>query len=422
LIHYHEVGLKGRNRSYFEKLLQKNIALRLRALPGSAVDAAYLQPADEHVGSGFLNDPAVAPSVPSIPVPANAKVRRISGRLLVRFADMPAALSAAPELAQVPGVVRVSVGLSLPQDLSLIHEYALKIMASCEPYASFKVAARRANTNFPIDSMELNRIIGGELSEALPEKKVQMKDPDLCLHVEMIEGKAFVYAQTVSGIGGLPVGSAGSVVCLLSSGIDSPVAAWRILRRGAEVIGLHFSGRPETNAGSEYLVAQIAECLIPFGGLKKLVVVPFGSFQRQIAESVPPSLRVIFYRRLMFCVAETVAEREKAKALVTGESLGQVASQTLDNIRATNSVCQLPVLRPLIGSDKLEIIEQAERIGTFPISSQTADDCCTLFMPRNPETHARLGEVERIWEGLPVAEWIEEIINTLEYVDITGLN
>ncbi|MCL2883323.1 MAG: tRNA 4-thiouridine(8) synthase ThiI [Coriobacteriia bacterium] len=388
LIHYHEVGLKGRNRSHFEKILLKNLALRLASL-----NLAALNRGEERAAS---------------------EVQRISGRLLVRFASLEEAFAAAPELADIPGVVRVSIGYRLRQDLGLVNARALELVARHEPFDSFKVAARRANTDFNINSMELNCLIGEALSNALPDKKVQMTNPDVCLHVEMIQGAAYVYADTQKGIGGLPLGSAGNVVCLLSTGIDSPVAAWRLMKRGAEVIGLHFSGRPETSGSSEYLVQRIAERLEPYGGLKKLVIVPFGSFQRQIAELVPPALRVIFYRRLMFATAELVAKRERAKALVTGESLGQVASQTLDNIRATDAVCTLPVFRPLIGSDKLEIIEQAQKIKTFVFSTETQEDCCTLFMPRNPETHARLAEVESIWAGLPVERWLAEIADGLE--------
>ncbi|MCL1879252.1 MAG: tRNA 4-thiouridine(8) synthase ThiI [Actinomycetia bacterium] len=380
LIHYHEIGLKGHNRSYFEKLLRANIGRRLALL-----DAGWI------------------------------RVRRISGRLLIELAGAEQAVQAAKLAADVPGVVRVSVGLRLPQNMELIEQTALTMMAECEPYRSFKVQARRANTDFPINSMDLNRYLGGWLDDRLSDKHVQMQQPDVCLHLEMIEGVAFLYTQTLKGVGGLPVGSAGTVVSLLSAGIDSPVASWRLLRRGAEVIGLHFSGRPETTDTSEYLVAQIAGRLEPFGGLKKLAVVPFGAFQRQIAASVPQGLRVVLYRRLMFLTAEALAVQEGAKALVTGESLGQVASQTLDNIRAVDDVVRLPVLRPLIGSDKLEIIAEAERLGSFAVSCQSHDDCCTLFMPRNPETHANLEEVRRVWENLPVADWLAAIMEQMEY-------
>lgn len=386
LVHYHEIGLKGRNRSYFESLLRQNVVRRL--------------------GDG---------AVP---------IRRVSGRLVADFgatADAPAAaLAAAQAIADVPGVVRASVAVRLPQDLEAVCQAALGLLQAAEPFATFKVDARRASTQFAIDSMELNRIVGGWLDGRLADKRVQMRSPDVTLHLEMVEASAFLYTQTFPGVGGLPVGSAGTVVSLLSAGIDSPVATWRLLRRGAEVVGLHFSGRPETADTSEHLVRQIAGRLEPYGGLRKLYVVPFGSYQRAAAAAVPAPLRVLIYRRLMFGLGEAVALSEGARALVTGESLGQVASQTLDNILAVNAVVSLPVLRPLIGSDKLEIIAEAERIGTFAISSQAHDDCCTLFMPRNPETHARLERVEQVWQGLPVAEWLAGMMSEMEPVALPG--
>ena len=387
LVHYHEVGLKGRNRSYFESLLLNNIEKRLTGL----------------VNFGF-------------------RLKRVSGRILITLTGgrdttpAQAAARAAQIVAQIPGVVRVSTGLRLPQDLELVEQTALHICTSLEPFASFRVTARRANTDYPIESMQINNLVGAWLKERLPDKKVQMRDPDVTVHIEMVEGSAFVYAITQPGVGGLPVGSAGKVVSLLSSGIDSPVATWRLLRRGAEVCGLHFSGRPETADTSEHLVKQIAECLEPYGGLYRLAVVPFGSYQRQIAAAVPAPLRVIMYRRMMFAVAESLATGEGAKALVTGESLGQVASQTLENILAVNAVVSLPVLRPLIGMDKLEIIAEAERIGTYPISSQAHDDCCTLFIPRNPATRASLKMVQAIWDELPIDQWLQGIMSEMEFV------
>jgi thiamine biosynthesis protein ThiI len=383
LVHCHEVSLKGRNRAHFETLLLHNVETRLATvLPATRVT-----------------------------------VRRFSGRLLVSLPDQQVAQTAATVIADIPGVVRVSVALRLAQDLSLIYPAALQLMQDAEPFVSFRVDARRANTQFPIDSMTLNRELGGWLHDRLDSKTVQMRSPDVTLRVEMIAGSAFLYTDTFSGVGGLPVGSAGKVVSLLSAGIDSPVASWMMMRRGAEVIGLHFSGRPETSDTSEHLVQAIAKRLEPYGGLYKLAVVPFGSYQRQIASMVPPPLLVIFYRRLMFYVAEALALSEGARALVTGESLGQVASQTLDNIRAVNAVVELPVLRPLIGTDKLEIVALAERIGTFEISSQAHEDCCTLFTPRNPETHASLSKVERIWAELPLDEWLTAIMSDVEFID-----
>jgi thiamine biosynthesis protein ThiI len=389
LIHYHEVGLKGRNRGVFERRLRENVEKRLRRSARGI--------------SGFAPDDALQP----------ASLSRVSGRLLATFTRWESALAAASPIAQVPGVARVSVGMRVAQDLDAVTKAALWLLARCEPWSTFKVDARRANTDFPIDSMELNRLIGARILEALPEKSVRLHTPDARIHVEMIEGSAFVYAQTFHGVGGLPVGSAGRVISLLSAGIDSPVASFRMMRRGARVTALHFSGYPETSKDSEHLVREILEILAPFGGLDRLAIVAFGSYQREVAQCVPPELRVIFYRRLMFAVAEGLAVREGAQALVTGESLGQVASQTLDNIRVIDAVAALPVLRPLIGSDKLEIIAEAQELGTFAVSLRSRDDCCTLFMPRNPETHAKLEVVETIDASLPFADWVARILDDL---------
>ena len=260
----------------------------------------------------------------------------------------------------------------------------------------------------------MNRIIGAVLCDAYPDKKVQMRGHDVPVGVEVVQNASYIYARSLRGIGGLPVGSSGRVVSLLSSGIDSPVALWRMARRGAVCIGVHFSGRPQTTDESEYLVDDIARVLEKTGCIGRVYVVPFGDYQKQIALTAPPSLRIILYRRLMIRVAQSIAKRERAGALVTGESLGQVASQTLENIQVVDAVSEIPVLRPLIGSDKLEIIEQAQLLGTFEISSQDAPDCCTLFMPRNPETHAKMDAVLAAEEVFPFDEWVEELVEAAE--------
>ena len=380
LVHYHEIGLKGRNRGVFEKRLQKNLEALLGAYPV-------------------------------------VTIHRISGRLLVFLREgttLEVVNQCTDAILGVPGVARASCGFKCDLDIEVMGRAACIALAEAEPFSSFKVSARRNHTVFPIDSMQMNRDIGEVLCERFPEKRVQMKGQDVTVGVEAVEGTAYVYARSVRGIGGLPVGSSGKVVCLLSSGIDSPVATWRMARRGAVPIGVHFSGRPQTSDASEYLVDDIAHVLERTGCIGRVYVVPFGDYQREISLSCPPSLRVILYRRLMFRVAEELARREGAGALVTGESLGQVASQTLDNIRATNDAVELPVLRPLIGSDKLEIIEAAQELGTFEISSMDAPDCCTLFMPRNPETHAKLEAVREAEAAFPVDEWVRALADAAE--------
>ena len=380
LVHYHEIGLKGHNRSAFEMRLLRNLEAHLASFPV-------------------------------------VTIHRISGRLLVFIKEGTSygtSCEIGDVIARIPGVARVSCGYVCDRDLDEMYVAAERAVLDAGEFASFKVKARRNHTDFPVDSMEMNRLVGAYLCERFPDKRVLMKGQDLTVCVEVVQGSVYTYAHSLRGIGGLPVGTAGRVVCLMSSGIDSPVAAWRIARRGAECIGVHFSGRPQTAATSEYLVDDIARVLERTGCIARVYVVPFGDVQRQIAGTVPPALRVICYRRLMFRVAEELARRERAKALVTGESLGQVASQTLDNILATNAAVKLPVFRPLIGSDKLEIIEQAQELGTYDISSQDAPDCCTLFMPRSPETHARLEAVLAAEAPLPVERWVAELADAAE--------
>jgi len=380
LVHYHEIGLKGRNRSSFEIRLQKNIE-------------------------------AIARDYPIV------TIHRIAGRLCVFLregTDLETAYGLTEVLKRIPGVARVSCGFKCERDLEIMGAVAVNALGECADFATFKVQARRNHTDFETDSMEMNRIIGAALCDAFPEKGVRMKHPDVIVGVEVVQNAAYIYARSIRGIGGLPVGTAGRVVCLLSSGIDSPVALWKIARRGAECIGVHFSGRPQTADTSEYLVDDIAHTLEQSGCVARVYIVAFGDYQKEIMLKVPPSLRVIMYRRLMFKVAEEIARRERAGALVTGESLGQVASQTLDNIRVTDQSVDLPVFRPLIGTDKLDIIDEAQRLGTFEISSQDAPDCCTLFMPRNPETHARLSDVLAAEEQLPIDTWVKQIADEAE--------
>ena len=290
-------------------------------------------------------------------------------------------------------------------------------MREAGEFETFKVSARRSNTDYELSSLDLNRQVGEVLCEAFPDKKVQMHGPDVTVHVLVVQGSVYVYAKSEPGVGGLPQGSAGKVVTLLSSGIDSPVATWMLARRGAVPVPVHFSGRPQTADTSEYLTQDIVRALAPSVQIGRLYVVPFGDCQREISLACPGKLRVIMYRRVMYAVAERIARMEGAKAIVTGESLGQVASQTLENIMAVNEVVDLPVFRPLIGSDKQEIIVRSQQIGTYDISCETAPDCCTLFMPRRPETHAKLDEVHSAWEMFDHEAMIERLLDEVEYID-----
>lgn len=381
LVHYHEIGLKGKNRATFERQLITNLK---RALKGRS-----------------------------------ALVERLAGYVRVSFEDGTVPDDVPGLVARVPGVARVSVAYLCHRDPAEYEAAAVESLRACGDFETFKVHGRRSNTDYPVHSIELNRQVGAVLCDAFPDKRVQMHQPDVQVNVHVVQGDVYVYADATSmrGAGGLPVGTAGKVVTLLSSGFDSPVATWMVGRRGAICVPVHFSGRPMTGDGSEWLTQDIVRALEPSGIVGRLYVVPMGECQREISLKAPQALRVIMYRRLMYSVAERVAQLEGAKALVTGESLGQVASQTLENIAATDEVVGMPVLRPLIGSDKTEIIERSRQIGTYEISCQDSPDCCTLFMPRRPETHARLPQVHEAWDSFDHDAMIERLMASIEYVD-----
>lgn len=382
LVHYHEIGLKGKNRSTFENQLVTNLHRALKAYPVSSIS-------------------------------------RISGYVTVEVEDGQATPEMARAIAKVPGVARVSLAFRCGLDEEEYCAAAIEAMREAGEFYTFKVHARRSSTNYPVHSIDMNQIVGSALCAAFPDKKVEMHHPDVTVVVHVVQGSTYVYAASMPGIGGLPVGTAGKVVTLLSSGFDSPVATWMVGRRGATCIPIHFSGRPMTADTSEWLCQDIINALEPSGVIGRLYVVPFGEHQRQISLAVPQSLRILMYRRVMYRVAERLAALEGAKAIVTGESLGQVASQTLDNIAAVNEAVQIPVLRPLIGSDKQEIIRRSQEIGTYDISCQTAPDCCTLFMPRRPETHARMREILTAWDLFDHEAMVDDLVEHIEYVDFS---
>ena len=382
LVHYHEIGLKGKNRSTFENQLVTNLHRALSAFPV-------------------------------------ANIARISGYIVVETEDRRASEELAAAIRRVPGVARVSLAYKCGLDEGEYVAAAIDALGEAGEFGSFKVHARRSSTNYELHSLDMNRLVGAALCEAFPDKKVDVHNPDVTVIVHVVQGNTFVYAASAPGVGGLPVGTAGKVVTLLSSGFDSPVATWMVGRRGATCVPVHFSGRPMTADTSEWLCQDIVDALAPSGIVGRLYVVPFGERQREISLAVPQSLRIIMYRRVMLQVSERIALLEGAKAIVTGESLGQVASQTLDNIAAVNEAVTMPVLRPLIGSDKQEIIARAHEIGTYDISCETAPDCCTLFMPRRPETHARLRQVLEAWESFDHEAMVEDLVNHVEWRDFS---
>jgi len=364
LVHYGEIAIKGKNRPAFVGLLEKNLR---RALKGLALD----------------------------------KIEHPAGRLWLRAQEgQHLGQEAISRLRYVFGVSSFSPAVRTPLELETIKELAWQMVRD-RSYQSFRVSARRAYKSLPYPSQDVNREVGSYLFERKPVK-IQMVGAELEVFIEMVPGAAYVYVDKIPGLGGLPVGMSGTVGCLLSGGIDSPVAALRMLKRGCRVVLIHFSGQPVQNKASVEKATDLAELLARFQSEVTLYVVPFGTLQSQIVADTPEALRVVLYRRFMLRIAAEIAARDDALALVTGEALGQVASQTLANLVAINAASPLPILRPLIGFDKQEIVDQAKLVGSFEISITPDQDCCSLFVPPHPETKARLIDVERAEKSLDV--------------------
>jgi thiamine biosynthesis protein ThiI len=275
------------------------------------------------------------------------------------------------------------------------------------------VDAKRSEKRYPMTSVEINADVGDCL-RIRSGAKVQLNDPELTCRIEIVERIALLFTDRLRGPGGLPVGVSGRAVSLLSSGIDSPVASYRIMKRGVEIVFVHFHSQPYTNRNSQRNVEEIVSVLARHQYRATLHLVPFIAVQEKIMAGAPASHRVILYRRAMLRIAERIAVKEKAKALVTGENIGQVASQTLSNILTINEVATLPVLRPLSGDDKEEIIAAARRIGTYDISIEPYEDCCSLFVPRHPETHANPETVQAMEAGLDLDPVLSQTLAATE--------
>jgi len=273
-------------------------------------------------------------------------------------------------------------------------------------FESFRITARRAFKSYPLTSVELNRELGAFVLGRAPTR-VDLERPALTITVEVLPDETFVYLDRQPGPGGLPVGSSGSVAALLSGGIDSPVAAWRMIRRGSPVVFVHFHSVPYLSAASQAKARALVDRLTEWQYHSRLYLVPFGEIQREVVLATPAAARVVVYRRLMVRIAEALARAQGALALATGESLGQVASQTLENISRIDEVATLPILRPLIGMDKLEIVADARRLGTFDISIEPDQDCCSLFVPPHPATRLGADEVARLEARLDVGRLVQ---------------
>lgn len=344
--------------------------------------------------------------------PLGARAAFVHGRLLVRGGDRQEVLR---RLGRVFGVVSLSPVLAAPPEIEAICDAALlslrealaeapaarRVVASSFK-SSFKVEARRANKAFPLDSPALNRTVGAFILRHEPGWRVDVHNPDVTVHLEVRDDATYVYTAAIPGPGGLPARTAGKACLLLSGGIDSPVAGWMGMRRGLELEAVHFHSPPFTGSRAVDKVVDLCRKLAGWGGLTALHTVHFTEIQKAIYERCPPELGVTVMRRMMFRIAEGIARDRGALALVTGESLGQVASQTLESLYTINRVVGLPVLRPLIGMDKSEIVERARSIGTYDISIRPYEDCCTVFVPRHPRTRPRPEEAERAEAALDI--------------------
>lgn len=378
IVHYQEIALKGNNRPWFINRL-------VRHLRAATADLDIVT------------------------------VRSLMGRIELVLGPSASWPAVQDRLQHVFGIANFSRAGRTNPDLEELGAAIVADLAGMD-VRTFRITARRADKRFPTPSPDIERQLGSRVQQAFGWP-VQLDHPDLTVRVEVLHNEAFYFFGKHRGAGGLPTGASGRVLCLMSGGIDSPVAAWRIMRRGCHVDFVHFHGQPYVSATSQEKVRDIAALLARYQLKVRLHLVAFGELQRQVVLVVPPALRVVVYRRLMLRIAEAIARTTGARALATGEVIGQVASQTLENLSVIDSVSSLPVLRPLIGTDKDEITAEAERIGSFPISIIPDEDCCTLFTPRHPVTRARPLEIEQVERSLPLAEMIGTALRNMTIED-----
>ena len=318
-------------------------------------------------------------------------------------------------LRRVFGLKNFSRCTVLPWDVDAIQEHVLQ-MAAERSFESFRITVQRSDKRFPGTSQELERSLGAAV-QAASGARVDLSHPKATFQVEIMPGGAYLHTERIEGAAGLPVGTSGRVVALLSGGIDSPVAAWRTMSRGCQVTFVHFQSFPYLDASSRDKAIALTRELTRWQYKSRLHVVSFGDVQHQIVANCPPPLRVVLYRRFMLRIAQTIAEREHAEALVTGESLGQVSSQTLSNLATIDQATTMPVLRPLVGRDKEAIIIEARELGTYETSIEPDQDCCTLFTPRNPATRSTVAEVEEAERALDVPALVEQALSNVETLE-----
>ncbi len=374
-IHYAEVGLKGKNRAFFEKRLVQNIKLSLQ-------------------GTGYT------------------EVKRLHDRILVLLDNTTDISAIEKRLRRVMGIAHFELVNLSDKDMSTIKEISLKSIEG-KNFETLKVETKRSDKNFHLTSPEISKEIGGHLIQNTG-CRADMHNPDLTVRIDISQNDVYIYSVKQTGMGGLPVGVSGKVLVMLSGGIDSPVAAWRMIKRGAKAVFIHFFSYPYTDKASLEKVMELVRILSESNYRSTVYLIPFADLQQIIVSETPSSYRVLLYRRLMTRIAERVAILADAEALVTGESLAQVASQTLTNLRSIESIADIPILRPLIGDDKADIIKKAKQIGTFEVSTLPHQDCCSLFVPKHPATRASVEDLDYAEMGLDISALVEKAINGME--------
>ena len=379
VIHYGEVSIKGKNRPLFLRRLVRNVQQALHDL-------------------------------------GEAEAQMLSGRCLVAMPMEVPWICLEERLRSVFGIANFAQCLEAPHDIAAIKQTVSRVLHG-RTFTSFRITARRAFKELPFRSQELHQVLGAHVL-ATHQTRVDLDHPALTVHVDIIPRRALVYVEKVPGAGGLPVGMSGVLLSLLSGGLDSPVAAYRMLKRGCRVDFVHFHSYPFLDRTSQQKARQLAQRLTRHQYTARLFLVPFGELQQQIVGAAPAPYRVVLYRRYMLRIAVALAHQTGAEALVTGDSLGQVASQTLPNLRVIEAVSALPVLRPLIGMDKAEITQEAQAIGTYSMSIQPDQDCCTLFVPRHPATRTTLAAIEAAEQALDTPALIQMALDGVQTVEL----
>jgi len=411
LVRYGEIMLKGLNRHVFEDKLVSNIRRVLKNFPASKVSALQ--------GRVF-----VEPREPRAPLEQHEPYGAFDGN--DTCSDYPFEL-AVEKLKDIFGVVSVSPAFKIDSDIDQISECAKEVVREAVDKShfsmrhslrqgselSFKVETKRGDKTFPMTSPEISIRVGGDLAEAFPWLTVDVNNPELTVHVEVRES-SYVYSDIIKGYGGLPLGTNGKAALLLSGGIDSPVAGFMMAKRGVEIEAIHFFSFPYTGERSKEKVVSLAKTLAGYVYRIKLHVVPFTDIQIAIRDNCQQDYMTIIMRRAMMMTSEMIAVKNGASALITGESMGQVASQTMQGLNVTNAVVKMPVFRPLIGMDKNEIVELARRIGTFDTSILPYDDCCTLFTPKHPRTKPRIISAEHEEQKIDIVRLIKEAVDATE--------